>query len=238
MRNLTSSLSIGLLTFAMVAAGGCGQQSGIDFSQLPLANEAEEGDSSHTGGRIFTWMRPSTDQIRCVRAPCPITFVNDVNLGKSHLLYGYDWRALQLKPEEQEALERDAAKLLLYGKYATAQLSGEEVLVYQVTRANPQVTEESYDRPESDGYYKVKAADPTCQQGSCGYTAVLMNRGQTEQWTSIDLSRLRLPASARQILLGELQQGTASVSVEDANPYHVVVTQAFRPYNAEPLPTN
>lgn len=236
MRKLTSSLSMGLLTWAMVTAAGCGQEEGLDFSQLPLASEAE--DMKSPSARLFTWTRPGNEQIRCVRAPCPIAFINDVNLGKSQLLYGYDWRALNLSPEEKSAMELDASKLLLYGKYAMARMSGESVLVYQVTRANPRVSEQSHDRPEADSYYMVKAAEPGCQQARCGYSAVLMNRQESAYWGSMDLGRLGLPDNARQILITELQKGSAYVSIENPEAETVVVTEAFRPHTAPPLPNN
>jgi hypothetical protein len=235
MRKLTSIVGMGLLTWAMAATGGCGQNDAPDFSTLPLANEAEETDPA--GARTFTWVRPAPEQIRCVRAPCPNAFLNDVNLGKTQMSYGYDWRALRLSREEQVALETDAAKLLLYGKYASIQMSGETVQVYQITRANPRVSERSNDRPDFDRYYTVRA-DPACQQPPCGYTAVLMNVTQTTQWSDIDLSRLGLPADAQQVLLNELQQGKAYLSVQDQSDAKVVATQAFRPHSALPLPNN
>lgn len=236
MRTLTSFIGMGLLTWAAVAATGCGQDDKIDFSQLPLANEAEETEL--TGGHIFTWVRPGPEQIRCVRAPCPNAFLNDVNLTKTELSYGYDWRALTQSPEEQAVLEADASKMLLYGKYASARIGGEMVQVYQVTRANPRVSEQSFDHPESDSYYAVKAADPACQQPSCGYSATLLNRLPIEQWSSMDLSRLGLPQNALQMLISDLHRGKAYVSVENSGASPVVVTEAFRPYSALPLPND
>ena len=130
-----------------------------------------------------------------------------------------------------------SAKLLLYGKYASIKQSGETVQVYQVTRANPRVSEQSTDRPDADRYYMVRV-DPACQQPPCGYTAVLMNVAQTEQWSDIDLSRLGLPGNAQQVLLNELQQGKAYLSVQNQDDPKVVATQAFRPHSAPPLPNN
>ncbi len=235
MRKLTSIVGMGLLTWTVATTGGCGQDDAPDFSTLPLANEAEDTDPS--GARTFTWVRPAPEDIRCVRAPCPNAFLNDVNLGKTQMSYGYDWRALRLSPHEQAALEADAAKLLLYGKYASIQQSGETVQVYQITRANPRVSEQTNDRPDSDRYYMVRT-DPACQQPPCGYTAVLMNLMQTAQWSDIDLSRLGLPAEAQHILLNELQQGRAYLSVQNQSDSKVVATQAFRPHSALPLPNS
>ena len=235
MRKLTSIVGMGLLTWAMAATGGCGQDAALDFSSLPLANEADETDPA--SARTFTWVRPEPGQINCVRAPCPNAFLRSVNLGDTQMSYGYDWRALRLTHEEQAALETAAAKLLLYGKYASIKQSGETVQVYQVTRANPRVSEQSNDLPDSDRYYMVRA-DPACQQPPCGYTAVLMNVTQTEQWSDINLSRLGLPGNAQQVLLNELQQGKAYLSVQNPSDSPVVATQAFRPYTSLPLPNN
>lgn len=235
MRKLTSIVGMGLLTWAMAATGGCGQDAALDFSTLPLANEADETDPA--GTRTFTWVRPEPGQINCVRAPCPNASLKDVNLGDTQMSYGYDWRALRLTHEEQAALETAAAKLLLYGKYASIQTGGETVQVYQVTRANPQASEQSTDRPDADRYYMVRV-DPACQQPPCGYTAVLMNVAQTEQWSDIDLSRLGLPDGAQQVLRGELQQGKAYLSVQNQDDPKVVATQAFRPHSAPPLPNS
>lgn len=156
MRKLTSIVGMGLFTWATAATGGCGQDDALDFSTLPLANEAEDTDPS--GARTFTWVRPAPEQINCVRAPCPNAFLNDVNLGTTQLSYGFDWRALRLSPQEQVALETDAAKLLLYGKYASIQQSGETVQVYQITRANLRVSEQSSDRPDADRYRRQSSS--------------------------------------------------------------------------------
>lgn len=236
MRTLTSSLCLGLLTSALLASG-CGQDDSIDLTDVPEAVDDTKADV-WLPGSAYTWVRPSSSRIACVRAPCPNAILVDVNVQNSELSYAYDWRALKLSPSVQAQLESDAAKMLLYGKYATAKMLGESVPIYQVTRANPRVSEQSQDSPESDRFYMVKSANPSCSQPPCGYTGLLMNQPQRAQWTDLDLSRLGLPQNARQMLVGELQQGSAYVSIQDANAMPAVVTQAFRSYKAPPLPNN
>jgi hypothetical protein len=237
MRTLTTSLTTGLLTSALVLSTGCGQDDSLDLSGVPIASEEEKADVFTPGGRLFTWVRPSSTAISCIRTPCPKAIITDVNLAKSELAYAFDWRALGLSPEGAAQLEADAAKLLLYGKYATAKMNGESVQIYQVTRANPRVSEQNIDSPDSDRYYTVQSSNPSCQQPPCGYSGVLMNRLQSEQWSDVDLSRLGLPQNARQILVSELQKGSAYVSILSSSAMPVV-SEAFRPYNASPLPND
>lgn len=238
MRKLSISLGMGLLTSALALVAGCGQDDSLDLSEVPLAVEDEKADVFFPGGSQFKWVRPSVAEIRCVRAPCPTAILNDVNLAQTQLSYGYDWRALKLSPSQQSELELNAGKTLLYGKYANARMSGQTVQIYQVTRANPRVSTQSVDSVDVDRYYTVKATNPSCSQPPCGYSAILMNRQQSEQWTDMDLSRLGLPQNARETLVGELKKGSAYVSIQSPIVQPVVVTEAFRSYNAEPLPRN
>lgn len=236
MRTLMSSLCLGLLTSA-VLAGGCGQDDSIDLSEVPEAVDDTKADV-WVPGSAYTWVRPSSTHIACVRAPCPNAILFDVNVQNSQLSYAYDWRALKLSATDQANLEAGASDLLLYGKYATAKMRGESVQIYQVTRANPRVSQQSKDNTDSDRFYMVKSANPSCSQPPCGYTGLLMNQPQRAQWTDLDLSRLGLPQNARQTLVGELQQGSAYISIQDPGAMPAVVTQAFRSYKASPLPNN
>lgn len=240
MRALTVFFGMGLFASGLLTATGCGQDDSLDLSDVPIASESEDqkSDVITPGGRIFTWVRPGSPSIRCIRPPCPIAALDDVNLQKSELTYGYDWRALKLSANDQASLEAGASTMLLYGKYATAKKSGESVQIYQVTRANSRVSEQSQDAPDADRYYTVRATDPSCSQPPCGYAALLMNRLVSEQWTGLDLSRLGLPQNALRTLIGELQKGSAYVSIQSTSAMPVVATEAFRSYNATPLPNN
>lgn len=237
MRTITFFLSMGLLTSALVTATGCGQEDdSLDLSDVPIVSEDEKTDVISASGSRFMWVRPNSTDIRCVRPPCPTAILDDVNMATSELSYGFDWRALKLSAADQASLAANASKLLLYGKYTTAKMSGESVQIYQVTRANPRVSEQSRDNTELDGYFTVQATNPTCSQPPCTYSAMLMNRSSRAQWTDVDLSRLGLPQNARQMLVSELQKGSAYVSIELTTAMPVVVTEAFRSYNAAPLP--
>lgn len=231
-------LGLGLLTSTLVLAAGCGQDESLDLSDVPVASEEGKADVYFPGGNLFRWVRPSGARISCVRAPCPNALLNEVNLSSVEMSYAYDWRALKLSASDQANLEANIGKMLLYGKYASARMSGEVVQIYQVTRANPRVSDQSWDSVDTDRYYAVKATNPSCRQPPCGYSAVLMNRQQSEQWTDVELSRLALSQNARQILTGELQKGSAYLSIQSASVMPVVATEAFRPYSAAPLPQN
>lgn len=236
-KHTATTVGMGFLASALATMLGCGGEDFIDVSQLPLASETESADA--TSGRAFKWVRPSSDLVRCIRPPCPKAILDDVNLGESELTYAFDFRALKLSPTEQASLEADATKLLLYGKFTTTKLSGESVQVYQVTRANRRVSEQSAERSEVDKYYTVKGAATACPQPSCGgYSAMLLNQTQTATWSQLDLSRLGLPLNAHRILTEEIGKSGAYISVSDPAAVPVVATQVFRPYNAEPLPNN
>lgn len=238
-KRTAATISLGLLSAALVTTLGCGQDDFIDVSQLPLASEEEQADATAASGRAFKWVRPSTDLVRCIRPPCPKAILDDVNLGESELAYAYDWRALKLSPTDQANLEAEPTKLLLYGKYATTKIAGESVQIYQVTRANRRVSEQSIERSEVDRYYTAKAVDPACPQPSCGgYSAMLLNQTQSAAWNQVDLSRLGLPLNAHRMLTDEMNKSGVYLSIEDPSAVPVVATQAFRPYNAPPLPNN
>lgn len=237
MRTHTLSLGMGLLASALALAAGCGVDDAIDFTDVPLAVDDGKADV-YVPGQGYTWVRPLNTRIACIRTPCPNAVLQNVNTDQTELSYAYDWRALRLKVDESAALEANAGKMLLYGKYATAKMRGESVQIYQVTRANPRVAEQSVDSPEADRYYMVKSSDPACQVQPCAYSALLMNQPQKEQWSDLDLSRLGLPQNARQILVSDLQKGSAYVSIERGSAMPVVVTEAFRSFNATPLPNS
>lgn len=237
MRAFITSLGMGLLTSALCMATGCGQdEDTIDLSDVPIASD-EKADV-YVPGSGYTWVRPSGGTIACIRPPCPKATIDDVNQGKTELAYAFDWRTLKLGAAEQANLEAKVGTMLLYGKYATAKMRGEPVQIYQVTRANPRVSEQSQDKPDSDRYYMVKQTDPACSQPPCGYTALLMNQPVKEQWTDMDLARLGLPQNALQVLVSELKKGSAYVSIQKPSVMPVVVTEAFRPHNATTLPNN
>jgi len=233
---LTRVLAACVLASGLSVATGCGAGDDLDLSQLPIASE-DAMAATTSGDLLFQWVRPSAAEIYCLRAPCPAYAIADVNLERQNLTYAIDWRALRLPTEQQTALADNAGRALLYGRYTTARAFGEKVQVFQVTRANLPVSQQSVDTPDSDRYYSVHAAAPTCQQPPClALSANLLNKIQPEQWSGVDLTRLGLTPAAQEKLLSELQSGTAYVSAHDVSRMPVVLTEAFRPYNAASLP--
>lgn len=222
-------LGIGLSASLLTAACGGSAVSEVDLSRLPVATET---------GNDLTWVRPSDAQVNCVRAPCPTYMLHTVNTASTELVYAYDWRALQVTPDEAVKLTSNASQMLLYGRYAQSEALGEPVQIFQVTRANQHVSDQSVDSPQSDRYYQVHA-DTTCTDPACpALWAAPMNQSQTpiERWSGVDLSRLGLSAAAQQLLMVELQAGRAYVSTPATDPMPVVLSEAFRPYRSVPLP--
>jgi hypothetical protein len=66
--------------------------------------------------------------------------------------------------------------------------------------------------------------------------AMLLNRPEPEHWNGVNLSRLGLTPAAQQQLISEFLAGTAFPSAREITALPVVLTAAFRPYNAKPLP--
>ena len=232
---LARCLGMGFVASVMSLTAGCGSSDDLDLSQLALATEDAAAEMSG-GGLPFLWARPNPAELYCVRAPCPVYNISDVNLASDELTYAIDWRALQLTTEQQTDLSEHIGKVLMFGRYAVGKAFGEQVKVFQVTRASRRVSEQSIDSPDSDRYYTVQAGDPSCGQPPCQtIKATLMNRFQHEQWSGVDLSRLGLTPAGQQQLLTEMQNRTASVSARETRTLPVL-SAAFRPYNAPPLP--
>lgn len=223
------TLSLGLAASLLAAACGGGAATGVNLSALPIATE---------DGSDLVWVRPADNLVECVRAPCPTFMLYDVNTPSSELVFAYDWRALQVTPDEEVKLNSIANQMLLYGRYAQSEAYGEPVKVFQVTRANQHVSDQSVDVPQSDRYYQVHG-DATCTDPACPTLwAAPMNVTQTpiERWSGVDLSRLGLSPAAQALLMTELQAGRAYVSTPAADVMPVVLSEAFRPYRSAPLP--
>jgi len=235
-KNLVSGLGLGLGLNLVAATSlmttGCGADSELDLSQLPIVSE----DGLEPGE--LTWTRPSSTQINCVRAPCPTYMVYNVNTSESELVYAFDWRALQVSSDEATKLTSSVSQMLLYGRYAQSQAFGESVQVFQVTRADVRVSQKSVDSPLSDRYYEVRSADICTQQSCPQLLAVPLNQipSQSELWSGMDLSRLGLDQEAQAVLLDEIKSGRAPVSTADPKAMPVALTEAFRPYKSIPLP--
>ena len=196
--------------------------------------EAEKGEG---GGGSNCHGRRGVD----VSIPVPVgTMVFDVNTQVSKLVYAYDWRALKLNPNDQQTAETQTANMLLFGRYTPVKVAGEQMQVFQVTRANMRVAMGVSDAPETDRYYSAKAGDPSCASPPCqNLTAQRLNQPKTqpEQWSGVDFSRLSLSQPGTAQLWNELAAGKAYVSVPPGNNKEttILIGQAFRPLQAGPL---
>jgi hypothetical protein len=225
------AVRLGLLAAALLGSQGCGgREQEFDINQL--AEVTDDSDGS------FTWTRPSSESLNCIKAPCPSYILNEVNTGDTHFVYMLDWRALRLSPELQNAAEHNAPQLLLYGRYTDVTVLGESAKVYQILSANLRLSQSVEDRPKEDRYYRVQTADYECQQPPCSseWKATLLLQGsQPEKWKDINLDALALPAEMKQPLLDELKTGQDYLSVSSVGDQVAHATQVFRPIKAPPL---
>lgn len=235
---LSRGLSLGFLTTALLGAPGCGSDStDLDLNTILEASEDDKADQPQ-GTSALTWTRVSSSMLNCIKAPCPSTILNDVNVGVTQFVYQLDWRALKLSKADQQKAEGQASKMLLYGRYTPVKVQGEPLRIFQITRANLRVTDRSTDNPEVERYYQTQGTDGQCPQQPCPtqWRATLLGKsGQPEAWKGINLKRLELAPSAEQALVNELKAGQAYLSVSGVTDDQAQVTQAFRPLKAEPL---
>ena len=235
MRKTLRFLQLSALSSFLLAA--CGTQDDFDLSSLPVTSEDDKSDAA--AKNPLTWSRPSASMVVCIRHPCATNMVFDVNTAAGHLVYAYDWRSLKLSQGDERNATAHASSMLLRGRYTSVKVAGEDMQVFQVTRANMRVSEALVDSPETDRYYSTKAATTGCPQGTCnGLAATRLNLAnpQPEIWTGADLSKLGLTQQAATKLQEELAAGTAFVSTNgQAKDGIVPIGQAFRPLKAGPL---
>ena len=220
--------AMGLFAFTLGAAG-CGSEDDFDLNSLPEVTEDEKAD---TTGSPLTWVRPSAFKLYCFRNPCADKQVVEVNGGQTRLIYKFDWRALKLSTTAQTDAEKAIGSMLVYGRYATVKVSGEDMTVLQISRANKAVSTKTTDQPESDLYASTKKPDPTaCKTAPCPVLeASLLNPKGTvapTTWSTLDTSRLGLTKTDEGSLLSDLDAGKAYVSVTVSKDA-ARVTQAFR----------
>lgn len=230
---LTSShaIRLGFLAAALLGSQACGGRE-QEFDLTQLAEVTDDSDGS------FTWTRPSSESLNCIKAPCPSYILNEVNTGDTHFVYMLDWRALRLSEGLQTAAERNTAQLLLYGRYTDVTVLGESAKVFQILSANIRVSQVSEDSPKADRYYRVQTADYECQQPPCGgdWKATLLLMGsQPELWKNIDLARLELRPEVEKPLIDEMKTGQDFLSVSGVGDQVGHATQVFRPIKAPPL---
>ncbi|MFO0576466.1 MAG: hypothetical protein U1A78_20880 [Polyangia bacterium] len=227
-RRSSRTIGLGLLTAALLGAGACGDQPQFDLSQV----------AEVSGDGPLTWVRPSKENLECIKAPCPSYILHEVNTHATRFVYMMDWRALHLGEQEQQAVERGHSNLLLEGRLTDVTVLNEPAQIFQITRAHERVAEGAADRPDADRYYRLQIADHECMQPPCtgDWKATLLLMGaQPELWKSIDLSALKLPAGTEQTLLDELKTGQDYLSVSDVADLTAKATQAFRPIKSKQL---
>lgn len=228
---VAAAMGLFVLGISTFGAAGCGTEEEFDLNSLPEATEDDKADKT---GSPLVWIRPSTFKLYCFRQPCADKQVVEVNGGATQIIYKYDWRSLKLSAADLDAAEKNAGSYLVYGRYATVRVSGEDMKVLQITRAHKPVSTTSADQPTSDSYLGTKAPDPT----SCTTPAVcpvlegtrLNGKGAVapDQWQALDTSRLGLNKTDEGTLLSDLKAGKAYVSVSAVQKDTARVSQAFR----------
>lgn len=227
-RRSSHTIGLGLLTAALLGAGACGGQPEFDLSQV----------AEVSGDGPLSWVRPSHENLECIKAPCPSYILHEVNTHATRFVYMLDWRALHLGEQDQQAVERGASNLLLEGRLTDVTVLNEPAQIFQITRAHERVADGAADRPDADRYYRVQIADHECMQPPCtgDWKATLLLMGaQPELWKSIDLSALQLPPGTEQTLVDELKTGQDYLSVSDVADLTAKATQAFRPIKSKQL---
>jgi hypothetical protein len=228
MKSYLRVAAMGLFAFSLGAAG-CGSEDDFDLNSLP---EVTEDDKADTTGSPLTWARPSAFKLYCFRNPCADKQVVEVNGGQTRLIYKFDWRSLRLSQAAQAEAEKNIGSMLVYGRFTTVKVSGEDMTVLQITRANKAVSTKTSDQPESDVYASTKKPDPTsCKAPPCPVLeASLLNPKGTvapTSWSALDTARLGLSKTDEGALLSDLDSGKAYVSVTVSKDA-ARVTQAFR----------
>jgi hypothetical protein len=221
-------LGLGLLAAGLLGAAACGGPPPFDLSQV----------AEVSGDGPITWVRPSSENLVCVKAPCPSYILHEVNTHATRFVYMLDWRALHLSDSEQQAVERSPSSLLLEGRLTDVTVLNEPAQIFQVRRASQRVSETAVDRPDEDRYYRVQTTDRECMQPPCAgdWKATLLLMGaQPELWKSIDLSALKLPPESEKALVDELKTGQDFLSVRSVEDLTAQATQAFRPIKTRQL---
>lgn len=236
MRSIFHSLTTGLLAATMLwgGAAGCGSATAaetdldLSLSRLPVV---KDGDGE------LLWARPGTEQVNCIRAPCPSNMIYEVNTGQNQLVYAYDWRALNLSDGQQAKLQALASQLLIRGRYAVLDLGGggtndPPLKVFQVIKVQ-QRAGRSVDAPDADQYYTIRASEPSCESPPCPpFSAIPLNRefDQAQQWNGIDTTALGLTADEYKTLADQIQKGDGYVSTKNAGGMPVILDAAFLPF--------
>lgn len=220
----TLRLALAALALSIAPLSACGTAEDAALDELPIADEELDGKADQAA--VYSWIRPSIGTVRCLRAPCASHVSRPVNSGEGRNTYLYDLRSLRLSAAKQESVTARLGSMLLRGRYAKIVVSGQDMPVFQVTRALEPVGEKSADSPTADRYYSLTGV--RCLVEPCPLAARPLNGTGLDTWESADLGRLQLGIMATSQLSNELPQGAVYVSVSTVTKSVAAVTQAFR----------
>ena len=216
---------------ALLAQGGCSgcggpmaAQEGADvFGGLDVATEG----TMDSQGAAYLWARPTSAVVICVRAPCPSYEVRSIDGHESKLVHQFDLRALGLSQKEKDQLMGHMGKTLARGRYAKARFQGQDILVFQLTRAMEPAAPGTAEQPTTDTYYRVTIGG-ACPNDSCvSWSAKPLKGGAASTWPQLDLSGTGLPEDKAQQLAIEFRSRGGYVAAHPTATGGVVITQAF-----------
>ena len=148
MGTLLRTLALGLAFSATIS--GCGTDvEDTDIDSPPIVTEDDKADT--TGQPACVGSSQLVPGTALFSAVCDKQAA-EVNTGEARLIYGYDWRA-PLTSTEQVTADANHFNMMLRGRYNTVKVSGQNMTVLQISRANMKVSTTSDDNPEKDGFY-------------------------------------------------------------------------------------
>lgn len=239
MRQTSSSHSMWLILLALPVIGCGGDVSGTDPSDSAFDPQAISNPKN------VAWVRPTDNKIKCVTTPCPCYSLQGVNGGTSHTVDRLDVSGLKLSSAMQAQILAQADGVLLHGRYTQASQLDSMVqaappIVFVVDSALAPVAQSQRERPMVDTYYQVADNGVRCITTPCpSLTATVLGTARQETWNDVDLRPLGLSAAAQAVLMQEIRspEGTVKLSMTEATSGKVV-TSAFRPFGAKPLPAS
>lgn len=240
MHPIVRNALLSLAPAALLAQGGCSgcggplaAQDGAEaFGGLDVATEGQPGGQSEgqmdSQSMAYLWARPTSAVVLCVRAPCPSYEVRAVDGHESKLVHQFDLRALGLSQKERDQLMGHMGQTLARGRYAKARFQGQDIVVFQVTRAAEPAGTGGIEKPTTDGYYHVTVSG-ACPTDSClEWKAKPLKGGAAATWNGLDLSGIGLPQDKANELLREFRSRGGYVSATATPSGTQLITQAFR----------
>jgi hypothetical protein len=234
MRTFSPTLLLLALAAPLSLSGchGCGGHVQIEGSDvlagLGVATEPE-GQMEGQAVALYSWVRPSTSVIMCIKAPCPTYQIHGVDGSPTRLVHQVDLRALGLSRAQETALYEKLGKTLLRGKYTNWRFQGEDIVVLQVTRYVEAGAPSAVDHPATDQYYQIRITDDCTQTGCLKWQARPLNPevGAPQVWEEMDLSSMRLTGPQQQVLMLKLRNRGGYVARQPVPAGAPQITQAF-----------